>query len=56
MNSAQQKYTSTEKELLSVVASLKEFRNIPLGHHISVNTDNKNLIYNKYIRNIYIYI
>ena len=32
MNSSQQNYTTTEKEIFSVVASLKEFRNILLGH------------------------
>ena len=41
MNSAQQDYTTTEKELLSVVETLKEFRNILLGHQITDYTDHK---------------
>ena len=43
MNSAQQNYITTDKELLSIVAYLKEFRNILLGHHISVYTDHKKI-------------
>ena len=48
MNSAQQNFTTTEKELLSLVATLKGFRNILLGHQITVYTDHKNLAYKSF--------
>jgi hypothetical protein len=41
MNTAQQNYTTTKKELLSIVASLKEFRNILLGQQIRVFTNHR---------------
>jgi hypothetical protein len=43
MNSAQQNHTATEKELLSIVATLKEFRNILPGQQTTVFTDHENL-------------
>ena len=46
MNRYQKNYTTAEKELLSMVAYLKDLCNILLGHHITVYTDHKNLTYN----------
>jgi hypothetical protein len=43
MNSAQQNCTATEKELLSIAAALKEFRNVLPGQQTTVFADHKNL-------------
>ena len=45
LNSAQKKYTTIEQELLSIVETLKEFKNILWGHRIVVYTDHKNLVH-----------
>ena len=38
---AQRQYTTTECELLSIIETLKEFKNILLGQQIVVYTDHK---------------
>ena len=48
LNPAQTRYTTTERELLSIVEVLKEFRNILLGQQIRVYTDHKNLTQKKF--------
>ena len=46
LNQAQKKYPITEKELLSVMETLKEFRYLLLGNSVTVYTDHKHLTYN----------
>jgi hypothetical protein len=48
LNPAQTRYTTTERELLAIVETLKEFRNILLGHKIIVYTDHQNLTYKNF--------
>ena len=48
LNDAQTRYTTTERELLAIVETLKEYRNILLGQKIVVHTDHKNLTYKNF--------
>ena len=47
LNRAQKNYTTGEQELLSIVETLKEFKNILFGQKVIVHTDHLNLLYNK---------
>jgi hypothetical protein len=46
LNTAQKRYTTTEKELLSAIETCKEYKNILLGYPIIVFTDHKNNTFN----------
>ena len=46
LNTAQRRYTTTERELLSTIETCKEYKNILLGYPIIVYTDHKNNTFN----------
>ena len=48
LNSAQRNYITTEQELLAIVETLKEFKNILLGQLIRVYTNHKILTYKNF--------
>ena len=45
MSDAQRGHTTGECELPSVVETIKEFKNIPLGQKLIVHTDHKNTLH-----------
>jgi hypothetical protein len=45
---AQVRYTTTERELLLIIETLKEFRNILLGQQIVVHIDHQNLTHKNF--------
>lgn len=51
LNKSQRNYTVGEKEMLSVVEALKEFRSMILGYEIHVYTDHRNWTHDKTYRN-----
>jgi len=42
LSSTQQRHTTTERELLAIVETLKEFKSVSLGQQIAVFSDHKN--------------
>jgi hypothetical protein len=47
LNSAQKRYTTGKQELLSILETLKELRDILLGQQVIVHTDHLNILYGK---------
>ena len=44
LNAAQRNYTTGEREMLSIVETLRTYRNILLGHEVTIYTDHQNLV------------
>ena len=51
LNDDQQRYKVIEKEPLSILETLKEFRTILLGHKLIIYTDNENITCNNFNTN-----
>ena len=45
LTDTQKNYTTTEKELLAIVLTLKEYKTMLLGGNLKIYTDHKNLIF-----------
>ena len=45
LNSDHRRYTTTKKEMLSIVDTFKEFRTILLGYEIMIHADYKNIVH-----------
>ena len=48
LRDGQHNYTTTERELLAIVETLKEFRTILLGQKLKIYTDHKNLTFTQF--------